>query len=418
MVALHALPAISARFPGSIGGTETRAWTLARGLARFETAISPTMIVRGRGVPEQFDGVRLIGKREPLCDWYVDVGRVVERKPGFPPVRVRRWSSSLLWKLPVVGTHWLCRSRPKDPTVADPYYARLKADAFVAFGVQSTAATVIASAHATSRPAIVVLGCDDDLDSRYMSDPQFVNPYGDSGRVCRWILENADAVLTQTKWQQSTLQKRFGRSGELVRNPIDLDVWTRSGNAVETGIAAIDSQPAPFALWVGRAEGVHKRPQKLVEMASLCPDVPFVMILNPADSALEQRVRGECPANVTIIDRVPPDRMPAVFQKASMLVNTSATEGFPNAFLQAAAMGLPVLSLAVLGPFLVENRLGLAFEEDVNAMATAVRSTYAQEVGDSSVSFDSIAARQFVQQHHGLESVTHQFAEAIRAVVS
>ena len=216
------------------------------------------------------------------------------------------------------------------------------------------------------------------------------------------------------------LETRFGRVGRLVPNPIDLEVWAPSLEPATTGIEEIDRQDQPYALWIGRAEGVHKRPQRLVELAALCPDIPFVMVMNPADREIERRVRERCPLNVSIVKRVAPEVMPAVFQKAGSLVNTSSTEGFPNTFLQAAAMGKPIYSLAVLGRFLVENGLGRAFEDRIESMAEAVRSASVSTGSCSKAApvceYDAMAARRFVQEHHGLEIVVQKFAEELSSL--
>lgn len=423
MVALHALPVVCPERGGSVGGTETRAWLLARGLARYSDHVAPRLVVRGQpaNVPASVDEVSLIAKHERLYDWYVNVGRSVKRRPGFPPIAISRWRPELLWQLPVVAIHRLIRSRPADPTTPEKLFAELTDDVFVAFGVQSTAATVIASAHASERPAVVVLGCDDDLDERYVTNPEFINPYGDSGRVCRWILEQADVVLTQTDWQQRTLAERFGREGVLIPNPIEIDRWrTDDSNAQPQGRKIVGHDlPDRFLLWVGRAEGVHKRPQKLIELARECPNVQFVMVMNPADAVVEREVRAFCPNNVVIIDRVRPDDMPALFQRSLALVNTSSTEGFPNTYLQAAAVGRPVLSLAVLANFLEANRLGRAYDDDVSLLAMAARSAYAAEEGShEELGFDATTAFQFVAERHGLESVSRKFAAAIAATVA
>lgn len=423
MVALHALPVVCPERGGSVGGTETRAWLLARGLASFSNDVVPRLVVRGNpaDVPAAVDDVSLIAKHERLYDWYVNVGRSVHRRAGFPPIAIVRWRPELLWQLPVVAAHRLMRSRPTDPTSPEKFFNDLTDDVLVAFGVQSTAATVIASAHATGRPAAVVLGCDDDLDARYLTDPEFINPYGDSGRVCRWILDNADVVLTQTDWQQRTLAERFGRDGVLIPNPIEIDRWQTddSDDPTQGRNIAGHNLPDRFLLWVGRAEGVHKRPQKLIELARECPGVQFVMVMNPADAVVEHEVRAFCPENVVIIDRVRPDNMPALFQRSLALVNTSSTEGFPNTYLQAAAAGRPVLSLVVLAKFIQANRLGRAYDDDVSLLATAARSAYAAREGShEELGFDATTAFQFVAERHGLESVSHKFAAAIAATVA
>ena len=120
-VALHALPAIVPEVSGAIGGTETRAWTLARGLAKFETSVRPQIVVRGSTskVPHAIDDVRLLAKPEPLYEWYVNVGRSIVRRRGFPPLALTRWDPRLSWQLPAVDRPSVSRAASVGPNAAN-----------------------------------------------------------------------------------------------------------------------------------------------------------------------------------------------------------------------------------------------------------------------------------------------------------
>ena len=365
-VSLPALPAIDPAADGPVGGTEVRAWTLCRGLATLpDTGV--TLLVRGPANGERtVEGVRVRTLRDRWFDWYVRVGRAVERTPRFPFLRVRSWDAGTLWRLPLVAAHRLVAGPPSGERLGRVLREN-PADVFLVFGVTATSAAVVDAAAATGRSAVVGVGCDDDLDARYATDPAFVSPYGDRAADCLKALTESAAVLVQTDTQAEMLRDRFGREGVVLPNPIDRSVWRpevppRPPAGVEPG----------YALWVGRAEGVHKRPQLLPDLARLCPGVRFLMVLNPADAALERRVRAAVPPNVTIVPRLPPPEMPGVFAAARCLVNTSAVEGFPNVFLQAAAVGVPVQSLLVLGDWLAETGVGRAYGGDLSAMAAGV----------------------------------------------
>ena len=399
LVSLPALPAVDPSVGGAVGGTETRAWTLAKGLAA--AGAEPTLIVRGvRDEARIVDGVRVEVHGQPMYRRYEEVGRGVVRAPQFPFLRVTRPSLSLAWNLPLVAAHRVTIGPPGERSFGRRLTRLLEADPHlvpVAFGVQSTALRVVRTAAEIGRPSVVAVGCDDDLDARYVIDPAFVNPYGDRGADCAAAVRGATQVIVQTSEQLAALRERFGRDGVLVPNPIDVAAWSP-----DVAPKPPDGIAPGYVLWVGRAEAVHKRPELAIELAARCPEQRFLMVLNPADPAVEKRVRRSVSANVDIISFVPPPAMPVVVAASSAVVNTSAVEGFANVLLQAAAVGRPVYSLAAMSDWLAKSRAGRAFEGDLDAMAAALRERAVRS-----------AARDHVVRHHALPSVVERFRAAV-----
>lgn len=374
--AFNAYPVIAPEAGGAIGGVETRAWMLARALAAMpDTQIS--FVVRHHERPKSLtvDGVRLVPVVDPLFRIREAVGTMVSRSSRFPWIRLKGFAPSLVWQLPLVGFDFLRRRllgrsidyrAPMEPIASTP------ADVYATFGVVNmTSASVIASAHARGKRAVLFLGSDSDLDERFTPDSTYVSPYGDPAPLCAWILEKADVIVAQTPWQQATLQERFGRESTVIPNPIDHETWDRGlanplPDAETCGLAR-------YVLWVGRAEGVHKRPQLMVEVARRCPGVDFLMVLNPREPVLEAQVRREAPPNLRIVPQVPFPRMPRLFAKAAALVSTSSLEGFPNVFLQSAVSRVPIASLVVAEDFLARTGAGRCFSEDLDALCASVR---------------------------------------------
>ncbi len=409
-VALHALPAIDVSLDRPVGGTETRAWTFARGLACRED-VKVRIVVRADDPREAFqqDDVEIIPLRNRLYSLYESVGRCIEKSPRFPKLRLRRWESKLLWQLPVLAACRLVEGKRRDPWRVDPFYVGQPVDVFCTFGVQANSARVIAAAHASQRKAVLVIGSDGDLDERYTSGSIDVSPYGDVGGVCYDILRMADAIIAQTEKQQQMLRQRFDRQSTVIANPIDLDDWDSRRN---TPIPSeLSGGLERYVLWIGRAESVHKRPQILLDVARLCPEVDFLMILNPRDRNVEERVRREAPSNVRIVSQVPFDLMPAVFERAVAFVSTSALEGFPNVFLQAAATGVPIASLEVGREFLIASRAGLWADGNVPRLAEFLKTAWAEfATGQRSPG----GSRAYVAAEHGLFTQSAKFAQVLR----
>ena len=412
LVAFNAYPAVNPAAGGLAHGTEIRAWMLARHLAR-RPELDVSLAVRTTEPIHEtvVEGVRIIGRRDRLYRVREAVGSSASRQVGFPWIKVQHWSPSLLWQIPLLALARLFEARPADPRQPMPFFEQIEADLICAFGNQSVAAMVIASAHATGRPAVLFLGSDDDLSQTYTADSQVRNPYGDIGATCHFSLTQADAVLVQTPEQQLLLAERFGREGLLIPNPIDLVEWDARAHApLPTEMhAGLDR----FVLWIGRAEKIHKRPQTLIEIARLCPEVPFLMLLNPRDPAVDAEIRRTAPPNVRIVTQVPFSLMPALFQKASAYLNTSSLEGFPNAFLQAAASRRPIVSLNVGRSFLEQSQGGMFVDNDLPRAAEVLEELLQSPARQSEI---GDAGRLFVEQHHSVEAVTARLAETLQAV--
>ncbi|WP_437191762.1 glycosyltransferase family 4 protein [Planctomicrobium sp. SH527] len=411
IVALNAYPAIDPAIPGGIGGIETRSWMFARGLAARDDC-EVTFVVRHTGSLKQqiYDGVRLKLLYDPLYAARESLALRLTRRSKFPFVRLRQPRLSDAMTLPLIALQKTLSRKP-DPCLPSRFYQEIEADLFLTFGVQSNSATVIASAHASHRPAVLFLGSDGDLDERYLGEGNFVSTYQDSAQACRWAITHADQILCQTVSQQQKLQA-FQRTAALIPNPFDLEEWD----------ALVDTEPKlpvlekiqRFALWVGRAENVHKRPVDLLALARRCPEIPFLVILNRRDDLVEAETKRDAPSNVHIIEKVPFQQMPALMKKAAVLVNTSSLEGFPNTYLQAAATGTPVASLNVEREFLERSKAGACADGDLDRLAQLVR----QYRENPRPTEDVQAARSYVESHHSLKEQARQLATVLRQTAS
>lgn len=410
IVALNAYPAIDPTIPGGIGGIETRSWMFARGLAARDDC-EVTFVVRHTGALKQavYDGVQMKLLYDPLYAARESLALRLTRKSTFPYVGLKQPRLSDALTLPLIALQKAVFRKP-DPCLPSRFYQEIEADLFLTFGVQSNSATVIASAHASKRPAALFLGSDGDLDERYLREENFVSTYHDSAQACRWAIANADQILCQTVSQQQKLQA-FGRTAFLIQNPFDLDEWD-SLLKTDSELPLL-KKVQRFALWVGRAENVHKRPVDLLALARLCPEIPFVMILNKRDDSVEAETKRDAPGNVHIIEKVPFQQMPALMKKAAVLVNTSSLEGFPNTYLQAAATGTPVASLNVEQEFLERSKAGACAGGDLDRLAQLVR----QYRENPRPAEEIQAARAYVESHHSLKEQARQLATVLRQLV-
>jgi len=372
-VALHALPAIDSSVPGIFGGTETRAWTFARALARLP-GWKVNFAVRPTAPYSVYEGVRLRRVRKPLYNIFLHVGQCLSARQGFPFVAIKRWSWHLFWELPVcvVSRPFLTRLDRSPGGIGQ--FRQLPGDLIVTFGLHVDSAKAIAAAHATGRPAVLMLGADSDLDERYATDPNYVSPYGNRSTDCLSALQEADHIVVQTEQQQALLLTRFHREGTFIANPIDEIVWDKQAE-LPLPEELWDLENSGYVLWVGRADRFHKRALHCVDLAEQLPDIPFVMLMNPRDPDVSREVFARRPPNLRIVDQVSFEHMPALFRHARVYVNTSALgwEGFPNTFLQAAVSRTPICSLEFGAEFLEEFDCGACAEGDFSRLIQAVR---------------------------------------------
>ncbi|MFA0823678.1 MAG: glycosyltransferase family 4 protein [Methanomethylovorans sp.] len=146
----------------------------------------------------------------------------------------------------------------------------------------------------------------------------------------------ADKIIVQTLYQKNTLESNFRVDSYLIKMPFQ----------IPRDRIPFKEKP-PIVLWVGSMAEV-KQPQLFLELAMRFPEQRFQMIGgNSGDqklyTALEKK--SEEILNLDFLGVVPLSEIDKYFRKASLLVNTSMFEGFPNAFIQAWINYTPVVSL-------------------------------------------------------------------------
>ena len=172
-----------------------------------------------------------------------------------------------------------------------------------------------------------------------------------TSHVNRKSAARASARIAQTDEQKTALQRHFGLEATVIPSmqPPSSTVGVRCPTAQEL-------------LWVGKP---FKRPSAFLDIAdswlSSRPCVNFVLacrvdICSRRDKALVTRV--ERMKNVRLVINASADEIQHMFATASVYVNTSLAEGFPNTFLEAWAAGTPVVSLSV-DPDQVLDRQGI-----------------------------------------------------------
>jgi glycosyltransferase involved in cell wall biosynthesis len=151
---------------------------------------------------------------------------------------------------------------------------------------------------------------------------------------------------------------------------------------------------APVVLWAGRLTH-QKRPDLLVEVARLLPDVRFLVYGAP--DLRHRDWSHDLPPNVyhrggfALADELPLD-------EADLYLYTSAWDGLPNMLLEVVARGVPVVATNTGGiPELVSADTGAAVPPSADRLAAAVRAALADPDASSQ---RAAAARDVVASRH------------------
>lgn len=221
----------------------------------------------------------------------------------------------------------------------------------------------------------------------------------------RYGLRRADRILVQTERQQAALRDGWGLASTVVPMPSE-------------GIAGFDNGPPflrdeeqPRVAWVGRFSP-EKRLEWLLDIADTCPAIAFDVVGGPnAPSSyatgLIERARGI--ANVTLHGRVSDERLAEIYRGASLLCCTSVFEGFPNAFLEAWSLGIPLVSTHDPDGMVARHGLGV-IGDDVASLSAGVQTLLGSRERFAGV---SQSVRHYYLENHRVEAVLSRVEDAL-----
>jgi len=249
-------------------------------------------------------------------------------------------------------------------------------------------------------PFLFRVASDMDLGGEKPDDATMQQWAGFTLKEAREVIDTAACILVQTPVQMTLLQERFGRTGTMLFNPVASVKHSSKGS---TKIYDV--------LWIGKSTP-FKRPELLIELARLLPKRKLCMVLNKQDESLWEKIAETLPANVEFIERVPFHEIGDLFNCSQVFVSTSDSEGFANTFLQAAAHGVPVVSMNCDPNFMLSNHGGgVLTGPELASLCRSIESL----MGDAALySACSAAAQRYVRNHHDARLITDQFSNICR----
>jgi len=279
-----------------IGGAQLQQVLLAKALARNGFEVS--MVTADHGQPDGavWDGIK--------------VYKSYRMDAGLPGLRLIHPRASSIW-----GAMVRARSRLYYCSCAD-YLPGLLAP----FAQSHGRKTVFRIAH------------DTDCDPK-----KLLIPNRRSKVLYKYGLKRMDLILAQSSQQQLDMRTHFGLDSTVIPSLVELGA----------GSMAFQDRDIP-ALWVGNMRP-FKRPELLLELARAMPDVSFLMVggedLRVPALYHDLKQRAAHLTNLSFAGPKPYAEVEALMARARLFINTSASEGFPNTFMQSWARGTPVVSL-------------------------------------------------------------------------
>jgi len=298
----------------TVGGAEVQQVILARELARRGHRVSMLCMDYGQADGIQIDGVTVYRSHKP--------------DEGLPVLRFLH---------PRLTSVWAALRRAN----AQVYYQR---------AASALTGQVVAYARLHQRAAVFASASDMD----FVPGLPWIALARDRA-LFRWGARRADAIVVQTDRQVADCQRSFQRKPVRVAS-----CYAPTGQA---------GDPGGPVLWVGTVKPL-KQPHLFVALARSLPGRRFQLIGggSPGDMAALKAQAADVP-NLQVVGFVPYAEIEPWFDGASVIVNTSTSEGFPNTFLQAWSRGIPSLSFFDPGVSHLGQAVGLV-AADPQALAS------------------------------------------------
>lgn len=221
-------------------------------------------------------------------------------------------------------------------------------------------------------------------------DGTFVSDRGLKGRLFSAGFKMADFVIAQSSEQLHIVKKSFVANRCKMIPP---------GYPVRR---IPNTSRGRYILWVARGEK-WKQPEVFLKLAVDFPKEKFLMVMPKSPKAIGFWERIEKQArkisNLRFLEKFPFDKIDNLFEKSYLLVNTSSKEGFPNTFVQAARMGVPILSLKVDPDHVIrQNGLGLCCDGNYENLRTNLHSLTSKD--EQYNAFKNNCLKYSIQKHN------------------
>lgn len=185
-------------------------------------------------------------------------------------------------------------------------------------------------------------------------------------------LKYSDFILAQNRYQYSKLKDKYPKKNiYLTHNPYELD-------SQETDI--LPYQERKYIAWIGNFRKI-KNLEALLLAAKNLPTIQFKIAgkehENLDQTTINSLIQLKKLKNVDFVGYLIRDRIKPFLSRAIALLNTSHNEGFPNTFLEAWSLGVPVITTRFVNPDEIINKNNLGkVAVDYSQLSELIQSLY------------------------------------------
>jgi glycosyltransferase involved in cell wall biosynthesis len=281
---------------------------------------------------------------------------------------------------------------------------RADADVYLFQGASLWAGFVEAVAHARGRRFVWLAGHDHDVL------PELPEVHGLRDRwSVRRALRRADALVTQTRWQQARLRANFGRDSVVIMNPVEIPPAAEQVDVMVTQDVVWLStyKPAKRPTWFIRFAERH--PQIRCRMAGVVPGPP----LDDSEYRAARAAAASLP-NLEVSGAIPHERIGEFLRGAAVFAHSSPAEGFPNTLLESWSLGIPSVSCFDPDGITERERLG-AHRVEYEAWEAALERRWAEPALRAG---EGARARVWTERYHAPNVIHDQLAAVLRSVLA
>lgn len=227
-------------------------------------------------------------------------------------------------------------------------------------------------------------------------------------RIGNWLdIKLANVVIAQTESQRNMLVNNFSKNCYIIKNAFPLS---------DHQLLPEKDNP-PIVLWASTIRAI-KQPELFLDLAKELPDVKFLMIggeeLNNASLYNAIKEESSSIPNLNFPGFVPFHEVENYFQRASVFVNTSIYEGFPNTFIQAWMNYTPTVTLNADPDGLIrEKRMGFhsqVFDQMVKDVALLIEDKQLREEMGTN-------GREYVEKNHNISDIAGQYIDVFNRIM-